>query len=359
MGQIILEHQTFSFNEILAGKWQVEVPYFKECLIFCQDWLSGKQEFVLKTSGSTGNPKDILVTRSQMEKSAKATAEFFKIPTQPLLLGCINTAMIGGKMMLVRAMEWDASIYLCLPSSNPFKEEWMQQPYDFVAMVPMQVESSLRNQEQTQFLRKIKTLIIGGATSSPKLVEEIKKARLNAFQTYGMTETVSHIALAKIESGDLIYSVLPEVNIGVDDQSCLWIEAPMAQEKRLQTNDIVELVSPTSFKWLGRADFIINSGGVKIHPEIIEKQIEKIITASLGPVNYFIIGETDDYLGQRAVLIIESELDQKKEQELLKLLKSNLNKYECPKRIYGIPSFQRTDSGKTNRIQTLKLCGSN
>ena len=357
MGQVIFKDQIYTFEQIRAGNWQQDDKYLSQSLEFCKEWLNGKTDFGLSTSGSTGQPKSINIKRSQMELSAAATKAFFKIKDEPKLLACINTQMIGGKMMLVRGLCWDADIYLVTPEANPLIDLSLQEKIDFCAMVPLQVEACLKESISTRKLSDIETLIIGGAPSSHSLIQKIKAAGINAFQTYGMTETVSHIALAKINASELIYHTLPNVKIGTDDASRLWIEAPMAIEKRLQTNDLVEIVADGAFQWIGRADFTINSGGIKIQAEALEAELQKYIKPIFGGIQYFVFGQNDEKLGQRLVLFLETkEGDKNKAQELLMILKREMKKYHYPKEIFILEAFIKTPSGKINRTKTSGLC---
>ncbi|MCH7401721.1 AMP-binding protein [Belliella kenyensis] len=357
MGRIILPHRSYSFEQVKAKAWQEIDPYYTSCLTFCEAWLSGEDTFFQQTSGSTGSPKTIEIKRSQMIASALATYEFFKIKKSPKILVCIHTGMIGGKMMLVRGMLWDADIYITPPSSRPFESEWLQSPFDFVAMVPFQVASGIEWDTDLKWLRQIDTLIIGGAASSPELISKIKNQNIKAYQTYGMTETVSHVAVANLQQDSQVYHTLPSVKIGINGAQCLWIEAPMALAHRLQTHDVVELLNGDSFRWLGRADFVINSGGIKIHPELLEQKIDEPIKKTYGNILYFLAGIRDEKLGQKLVLCLETSEDKKKEYILRKELEAMLEKYLVPREIYTTKTFALTDSGKINRQQTLDLCG--
>jgi O-succinylbenzoic acid--CoA ligase len=355
MGKIILQNTSFSFEEIKSNQWTEDDPYLHASLAFCRDWLNGEMIFKLKTSGSTGAPKPITVNRIQMEISAKATKDFFEIRPNSLLLCCLNTEMIAGKMMLVRALEWNADLVLVEPKENPLLELRMDQKFDFAAMVPMQVAASLENPETVNKLKTIKQLIIGGAPISASLLEKIEKENLNAYQTYGMTETVSHVALAKIDGKRLLYTALPNVGIGTDAAGRLWLEAPMAMGNHLQTNDLVELVGSNQFVWLGRADFTINSGGIKIQPEILEPQIAPFIAGIFPNSDFFLFGQEDSKLGQKLVLVIENpKADQKQAADLLMEIRSNFQKYLVPKTILFVSDFERTPSGKINRLANLK-----
>ncbi|MGY6522728.1 MAG: AMP-binding protein [Mongoliitalea sp.] len=355
MGIIIIEHRRYSFEDIQTGKFNEADHYFTHALHFCQSWLNSQQTFELQTSGSTGKPKNIQIDRRQMEISAEATKDFFQFRENPTLLCCLNTWFIAGKMMLVRGMEWKASIYLVKPSSNPFLSLARDIPFDLVAMVPLQVEHCLNNQTGLKGLKQTQQLIIGGAPSSESLIKKLLEEKISAFQTYGMTETVSHIALAPIKNNNLVYQTLPGVVIGTDERQCLWIEAPMAKEVRLQTNDIVSLFTSHTFKWLGRADFTINTGGIKVQPEQVEKVIEELIHKHLGEVAFFVGGVAEESLGQAVVLIIEKKDAFIQEKELLKKLADILPKYHHPKEIKFLETFVRTDTGKINRHQTLEL----
>ncbi|RPA68400.1 acyl-CoA synthetase [Cyclobacteriaceae bacterium YHN15] len=351
MGKIIIQGQEFTFEQIKTGLWSVQDPYFHQALSFCRDWLKGKGEFELSTSGSTGTPKIIQVSRKQMEISAKATHDFFGIEKEAKLLCCLNTQMIAGKMMLVRGMEWHAIIYLVQAQSNPLEE--VDQLFDFVAMVPLQVATCIENPFSRSKLANIKNLIVGGAPSSPDLLQKITELKLKAYQTFGMTETVSHVALAEIRGGELIYTVLPGVKIGLDDEDKLWIEAPMAKEARLQTNDVVELLHPKAFRWKGRADFTINSGGIKLQPEILEPKMAESIHSIFGNRNFFLFGKPDEKLGQKPILVIEFPKDEKRALDLLNKLKAVLERYQVPKEILFNPEFTKTASGKINRTATF------
>lgn len=353
MGQIIIEHQVFSFEDIRKGNFAMEDPYYSNALDFCQTWLKGEERFQLLTSGSTGTPKSILVSRSQMEISAQATWNFFNILANPTLLCCLNAQFIAGKMMLVRGLEWNATLYLTKASQLPFNDFTSSLSFDLVAMVPLQVISSLEDAVGLRGLKQTKHLIIGGAPSAAALLQKIHQEKIHAYQTYGMTETVSHVALARIDGSELQYQALPGVRLGIDEDQRLWIEAPMGQETRIQTNDLAELTSPTRFKWLGRADFTINTGGVKVQPEVVEKAIEKLVEAVFGKVSYVIGGVEDEKLGQKVVLVVEKNESVVDVQDLLKKLAEHLPKYHQPKEIHFLPAFVRTATGKINRPATL------
>ena len=317
-------------------------PYQKVLGEFLLDWIDKKNTIVLKTSGSSGIPKNIRVEKQYMVNSALATGSYFDLrPGQAALL-CLPGNYIAGKMMLVRAMVLGLELDWIAPSLNPLRT--MDYCYDFCAMVPMQLENSLDQ------IDKIKTLIVGGTPMSDSLREKVQDKKVNIFETYGMTETLSHIAVRKVNHGATDYfETLPNVKIHSDERDCLVIKAPEISKEPIYTNDIVELQSDQRFKWLGRYDNIINSGGVKLIPEQIEGKL-----ATLIKNRFFIIGMPDEELGQKVTLLIESQQKDTGLLEKIKTLKT-IKKYEIPKDIVCIERFVETGNGKISRPETLLL----
>ncbi|GAB3222785.1 AMP-binding protein [Algoriphagus aestuariicola] len=352
MFQLHIGNQVFSD----AADFELDASAFSEgkkaALAFCKAWLSGDQTFFQQTSGSTGAPKRIELTRDQMQASATATGAFFKTTSDTRLLCCLSPEYIAGKMMLVRAMVWNCPVWLVEPSGNPLEDLGFIP--DFVAMVPLQVEKSLNNPKSLDILKKVGNLIIGGVQTSELLKKQLAENQILAWQTYGMTETVSHIALAKINDEELLYQVLPGVEIGMDERGALWVKSPMSGTEKIQTNDLVELLSDSSFRWLGRVDFTVNSGGVKLHPELLEKRSETIIQTVFPGSQFFFFGEPDERLGNKLVLVLETEENNEKSELLLEKLSEILHPYEIPKRVRFLNSFVMTDSGKINRLKTIE-----
>jgi len=356
MGKIIIADHQLTFEQIREGKWPFLSSYFEDALMFCREWLIGKENFDLQTSGSTGLPKTISIHRKQMEISANATRDFFNIPDEVDLLGCLNVQMIGGKMMLVRAMEWNSNIYLVEPSTDPLTHFGPDRIFHFAAMVPLQLSACIDKSLSDTKLLNIQNLIIGGAPMNSSLKDKAGKLPINVYQTFGMTETVSHVALAKIKSGEeLIYQALPGVNFSVTEDERLIISAPMAKEKSLTTNDVVKLYPNNSFTWLGRADFTINSGGIKVQPEELENLIELHIHKRFPYSRFLIFGEKNENFGQIICLLVEQSATNDKQAEiLLKDLTIQISKYLVPKKVYFLDSFEETSSGKLNRPATIE-----
>ncbi|SFT86523.1 O-succinylbenzoic acid--CoA ligase [Algoriphagus locisalis] len=346
-------------NHIFQTKKDFEIDtadfpdFAKAAIQFCKDWISGQKIFEQQTSGSIGTPKRIEISRDQMIASAKATQGFFETDENTTLLCCLDPNYIAGKMMLVRAMVWNAKTELIEPKSNPLLE--LNEIPDFVAMVPLQVDSCIQDKTSREKLKKIKHLIIGGAPISSGLREKLITNEIQAFQTYGMTETVSHIALAKIEAGELIYRTLPGVEIGTDDRNAIWVKSAASNNELVQTNDAVDTIDQHSFHWLGRVDFVINSGGVKLHPELLEAKAEAIIHRFYPNSAFFFFGMKDDKLGEKLCMAIESTNDTKENLlQLKKALVLDVDRYEVPKNTFIIPAFSRTKSGKINRPKTIE-----
>lgn len=318
----------------------------KDTCSFINAWLTGKTTFTLQTSGSTGSPKEIVVTREQLSASAHRTIAKLKLVDNQTALVCLDTKYIAGKMMLARALEVNMYIVVVEPSSNPLKN-LSAQP-DFGAFVPLQLDEILRDEDSTEKLNQFRSVIIGGASVNPILKEKIKKLSCDVYATYGMTETVSHIALQKLNGSDAqeYFETFPDIKIKIDSRDCLVIELPGFQEPII-TNDLVSIIDDHHFKILGRYDNIINSGGIKLVPETIEKKLSSL----LSDQSYFIAGIDDDRLGQKLVLIIEG----KARPELADALKLALPTYEIPKEIFYLDEFIRTETQKINRGLSLKM----
>ncbi|MCU0399712.1 MAG: AMP-binding protein [Algoriphagus sp.] len=351
MFRLHFENQVYSKAEDFEVNPNDLPEYAKAAFPFCKSWLEEEKTFSQSTSGSTGIPKQISISRQQMEASAKGTGNFFKTDSNSRLLCCLNPAYIAGKMMLVRAMVWNCEIRLVEPSSNPLSK--VKGDLDFVAMVPLQVQASLEDEKSLQKLKSIQHLIIGGAPISSKLKANLVENGIKAWQTFGMTETVSHIALAEIGKEELLYQVLPGVEVGQDHRGALRIKSEMSGPDPIQTNDLIELRSASSFIWQGRVDFVVNSGGIKLFPELIEHKAEGVIEEIFPGSSYFFIGEKDELLGEKLVLILETTESSSRVKILKERLSDVLGKYELPKKIYFSPKFARTESGKINRLHTF------
>ncbi|QTE22645.1 AMP-binding protein [Polaribacter cellanae] len=330
--------------------------FSKELYPFLKEWFSNKNFITVQTSGSTGTPKTIQLQKEYVVNSALATGNYFSLPKNTTALLCLPIEYIAGKLMLVRAITLGWYLDSMQPNSNPLKK--VSKEYDFSAMVPLQVENSMEN------LHQIKKLIVGGGVVSNQLQNKLQKVSTKVFATYGMTETITHIAVKKLNDNQNekqmsprahsrgYFSVLPNVTIYKDERNCLVIEAPKVSREIIFTNDIVHLISDTQFEWLGRFDNVINSGGIKLHPEKIEEKLSEIIEN-----RFFVAGIADEKLGEKLVLIVElGSFKASKFQVLLESKIENLtvlSKFEIPKEIYFTKKFVETETGKIQRSKTL------
>lgn len=344
-----LNNRNYSYEELkeVAYSFIKEGKPFEKALgDFLADWLDSKDYIKTKTSGTTGKPKTIKIKKQAMVHSAIATGNYFGLKPGDKALHCLPTQFIAGKMMLVRAIILGLQIDVVEPASvlnfNTKKH------YTFCAMVPMQLQQNIKK------ISHIKTLIVGGAPLSFNLKEQIKNLKTKVYATYGMTETITHIAVMPLNHVDddtsnprvkNIYHTLPNIKISQDERHCLVIEAPQLTKGKLVTNDVVTLYSNTSFEWLGRIDNVINSGGIKLYPEQIEKKLQSRITN-----RFFVASESDKTLGERLILVLEAANN-----NLPATIFDDLDGYEKPKRVYAVSKFIETTSGKLQRSKTLEL----
>jgi len=300
---------------------------------FLLDWFDENSYIDLQTSGTTGPPKVIRTNKQTMVNSALATGDFFNLSPGDKALYCLPTKFIAGKMMLVRSFVLGLDIDFVAPSSHPLTKN--ETVYDFVAMVPLQAENSLTG------LKNVKKMIVGGASMSKSLEKSLLKVKTEVYETYGMTETITHIAAKKI--GEKSFSILPNIQISQNDKNCLVISAPKITAEPIVTNDLVELINDHQFVFLGRADNVVNSGGIKLIPEQIEEKLSHGIHS-----RFFVGGVVDAVLGEKLVLVIEGE-----KQLIDEAIYNTLDKYEKPKEVFYLSKFMETESGKIKRKEML------
>ncbi len=351
-----LDNTRFSFKEIQKGNYSNSlISIKKSALDFCREWLNGKEKFQLQTSGSTGTPKTIEVTRDQLKASARLSTSVLGLQKDFTALVCLDTRYIAGVMMLVRSLEVGMNMIIVEPSSNPLAKIEDETSIDFTAWVPLQLESILKS-EQKEKLNNIKIALIGGAAINHKTVKEIETLPCNFFATYGMTETLSHIALQKLNGKDAqdFFEALPKITLSKDERECLIIRASHISDQPIVTNDLVDLISPTQFRWIGRVDNIINTGGVKVIPEKIEASISIALNELAVSNRFFVAALPDSILGESVHLFIEGSPFKNQIEELIqKKLFETHSKYERPKSIQYIPAFINTDTGKINKSKTI------
>jgi len=342
---LLLNNKTYSYKQIRTGDYSTTTTFEANTLAFCKQWLTNQKGFEQLTSGSTGTPKLIKITRAQMQISAKHTVEALSLKANDVALVCIDTAYIGGKMMLVRGLEHQLQLIINEPSANPLAK--LKQPFDFAAMVPMQFQHAL--QSNSAKINVCKAIIIGGAPVSISLQNKIANISTPIYSTYGMTETVSHIALKRLSSpSQNYYTTIGGVKICTNSKEQLIVKGAITSNKDLVTNDRVQILSSTTFKWLGRVDNVINSGGVKIQLEAVEASIELFFNKLKITNQFFLASKPDAYWGNKLVLFIEYPKLLPPE-TLLSKLKKSLAKFTCPKEIIYVPKFAKTSSGKIDK----------
>lgn len=317
---------------------------------FISEWLGEANYVLVKTSGSTGNPKNIQIEKDRMIASAKATNAFFCLDKNKKALLCLPADFIAGKMMLVRAFVGGFDLDFVEPKSDALIN--INTDYDFTAVVPMQLESVLKL-ENAQVINRVKKIIVGGAAVRQDLIQSLEQVETEVWASYGMTETVTHIALQGLSGKHKTdyFQGLPNVEFELDDRSCLRINAPDVSRDTIQTNDRVELFNAFQFRFLGRVDFVINSGGIKLSPEILEQKLEIYIKS-----DFAFSSKTDKLLGEKLVLLIEGETySEERLRKLNDLLKTVLDRFERPKEILFIQELPKTSNGKLDRIQLNNL----
>lgn len=309
-----------------------------------QSWLNDEKNIQIFTSGSTGAPSQISLEKAYMRASVRMTGTFFNFQENETMGLCLTTTSIGGKMALIRALEYKMNCLVLPVQRNPLVD--LKTPIDFISMVPTQLHQIL--EETPEKLDLVKCILLGGAPIHARLLEKIQGITSTVYASFGMTETISHIALRKLNHGtEPYFTALPGVVISTRNEQLL-IEAPHLGIKELLTNDRVLLHGKQQFEWLGRLDFVLNVGGKKISPEHIERKLEQYLEC-----RFFISSFPDEQWNEKIVLFVETELSPEEISRKIPL-QEVLEKYELPKIIVSVKAFEETLSGKVNRLETRK-----
>ena len=350
-GSIIVNNQQYSFTEFSElGFEKLPVSALKAQL-FVHKWLSNSKVFTIKTSGSSGKPKEIEITRKQMIVSANNTIKALDLKPKTHALMAMSVERIGGLMMLVRSLVGGWHLHLHAPTNN-LALILEERSFDFSALVPLQVET-LISEDKGYLLESIECLLLGGAGLSTSLQEILNKFQNRIFHSYGMTETVSHIALRKIsqQQNTPWFTLIGDNQIGTDENDCLKVKGAVTDYKWVHTHDLIEQ-NANMFRWLSRVDLVINSGGVKLQIEELELRLNKLIPNHLSG-NLCIWKRLDDKLGEKVVCICDSvELIQYFHTNEKKL-KPQFVRYGWPKKWHHIASLILTASGKIDRVNSL------
>lgn len=371
------------------------MPIQEDLRAFLSEWHDPSPFLEVQTSGSTGTPKRIRVRKEQMLNSARLTCDYLGLKKGDRALLCMPLRYIAGKMMVVRSLYAGLDLEVREPSGHPLAGGG-DTPLRFAAMIPMQVYNTLRVPEERKRLERTDILIIGGGAIDAALEREIRKMPNRVYSTYGMTETLSHIALRRLNGPEAspYYHPFPSVTLSLSPDNTLVIDAPLVCDGRLVTNDVARLLPDGSFAILGRKDNIINSGGIKIQIEEVEERLR----AGLGDESDFAVTAVpDEKFGEALTLLLASPVSAPRSRpnearglalvrpavspvsdsrsrpsetsglalvrlamshashpEVLKTI-SQLPKYQQPKHILRVAAIPRTGSGKIDRPACRKL----
>ena len=331
---------------------------------FLEEWNNASETVLMHTSGSTGDPKPMQVEKRRMLASARRTNDFLGLKEGDTALLCMSLDYIAGKMMVVRALERGLRLLTVEPSGHPLSHQHScfgkraklessslishsSFPLDFAAMVPLQVYNSLQVPEEREWLMQIRHLIIGGGAIDNSLADSLKDFPNAVWSTYGMTETLSHIALRRLNGPDASewYRPFDSVHISLSEEDCLVIDAPEVCATTLVTNDIAELSPDGTFRILGRKDNVICSGGIKIQAEEVERQLRPHLHEP-----YLITKRQDDKFGEVVVLLTEGSVD-----EARQVCERILPKYHQPRVCLHVDHIPLTETGKPARQKAKRI----
>lgn len=323
--------------------------YFKNDIdSFFKKWFDGSEFMEFSTSGSTGTPKRIFAKKSYMRVSALNTINFLGLQEGNTALLCLPVDYISGSMMLVRSLVGNLELYATNPSLNPFCNSSI--PFDFVAMTTSQVVKTLENSRESELFRCSRNIIIGGSALDKSLEHKLKNIDTNIYSTYGMTETLSHIALRKLDktSDSDWYKPLRGVNVSLSKDNTLVIDADSISDETIITNDIAEINADGNFRILGRLDNVINTGGVKVQIEDIERKL-----SSQTGINVVVTYVQDNVWGQKVVLLVKDDCLYL--QNEIDIAIKFLPKHERPKHILFVENLPLTRTGKYDRTKARHI----
>ncbi len=300
----------------------------------------------VKTSGTTGMPKTIVIPREDLVASSELTAITFGLKTGDRVLHCLPSAYIAGKMMLVRAMVIGLDLHLVDPKGGILDKLDAGERFRFAAMIPLQLHRAIL-EDPRRVERQFDTILLGGGPVSMALIEDLRELDVKVYQGYGSTETVTHVALRRLNgpSRSDRYHAIGDITFRKDERGCLVVNTPHLSTREHITNDLADVLDDRTFRWRGRFDNVILSGGKKIYPEQLEER-----TGGILPYPHFFMAIPDDTLGQAVALVIETESpDESAVSEVLDLLANVLHPHEMPRRISATRRIARTRTGKMVR----------
>lgn len=307
---------------------------------FLAEWFDGSDTLKVHTSGSTGTPKELWVEKRRMMNSAMMTVSFLNLQPGNTALLCMPMQYIAGKMVVVRALVAGLNLWPVEPSGHPLK--YLKKAPDFAAMIPLQVFNSLAVPEECSTLQRTAHLIIGGGAVDTDMEAALKHFPNAVWSTYGMTETLSHIALRRLSGPEasLWYTPFEDVSLCLSETGTLVIRAPKVCKEILVTNDMAELNADRQFRIIGRRDNIINTGGMKVQIEQVETALRPLLASP-----FMITSVPDPKFGERIVMLIQGHT----EKEEIEKAFASLPPYWRPKQTFSIDSLPLTGTGKPDR----------
>ncbi len=352
-GPYFIDGRSFTREELLAHCHIMihdckNPDWYRKIFLFIEKFLKPSTGTILqRSSGTTGDPKEFELDREAMEVSALKTLSFFHLESADRVLLCLPVDYIAGKMMLVRALVGGLDLVLAEPSSRPLKVH--NGDFCFVPMVPLQVIESLKTGDK---LSRTGTLLIGGGELPDSFRTQVRALSAPAvYESFGMSETYTHFALRKINGpdADTSFRLLDGVNISTDSRGCLVVDMPGVTQGPVETNDLVE-ISSGSFRWLGRIDNVINTGGIKVIPELLEQGISALLQSTC-----LLLSRPDEKLGQKMVLMVEWPESEAPVSQWKELLSQHLAPHEIPRQFIPVPEIPRNASFKPDRLAAAKL----
>lgn len=352
MDSFVLNRKNYRTEEILQNELPV-TEYSKSehgAVSIIRNWYLGHQSFSFRTSGSTGNPKTISFQRDQIANSARRTIDAFGLKAGQTLLCCLNTDFVAGFMMIIRAIVGGMRLIIEEPKLNPL-DGLEDEPVDFVALTPIQADAVLR--AHSSVFGKVQKILLGGAAIHPELEKNLRGLSPEVFHSYGMTETLTHVAIRNVSKGEKIYRALENVTFAKTSDDRLIVSDAALGIEGLVTNDIVRLLDDKTFSWFGRADNVINTGGIKISIDELEIEIRSILLEYGLSQDICLIAGEDRKLTSKLILLIESTAPLGVE-ALKDVLKASLPKYHAPREVVSVSRLFYTKSGKIDRLKNSR-----
>lgn len=337
---MILDFQKYTIDELIRQLQNEteEDEYLNSILEFLSLWKT-KEQFKIMSSGTTGVKKELLFSKKSLVRSAQITIDAFSLKEGDIVINALPLTFVAGKMMLVRAIVGKLRVLVLEPSANPIVK--LENKITFSAFTPYQLQHII--EESAEKLNLINKIIIGGSKISDKLATLVQTTKAEVYETFGMSETLTHIAIRPVngEGKSDYFSILPAFAISTNEDDCLLINAKHLGSTSIETSDIIRLEGKRKFQWIGRKDNVINSGGIKLFPEEIERKLSIVIDQP-----FMIAKAMDNDLGEKVVLVIESKEDIK----LADIDFSYLSKYEKPKELRLLHQLPRNKNGKLIRV---------